>query len=48
MMIVLAESEYDIEIGVLEDENYDFVIAVASGQKNLDEITEWIETHLVG
>lgn len=28
-----------------EDERYDFVVAIASGQKPFDEIVEWLKAH---
>jgi len=45
MRLLLLESGFDIEAS--QDEKYDFVIAVASGKIQFDDIVKWLNKHLV-
>lgn len=36
-----------IDINASEDDKYDFVISIASGEINFDQIKQWIENNLV-
>jgi len=44
MRLILLKSQFDIE--ATEKEKYDFVIKIAEGKLNLDEIKSWIENKL--
>ncbi|SDM32183.1 hypothetical protein SAMN05421823_11282 [Catalinimonas alkaloidigena] len=37
---------HGLDIEASEDEKYDFVINIASGNASFDEITKWINDHL--
>ncbi|MDQ3842947.1 MAG: type II toxin-antitoxin system death-on-curing family toxin [Bacteroidota bacterium] len=45
MRLLLLENGYDIE--ATQDEKYDFVISVASGKIQFDEIVQWLNNHLI-
>lgn len=38
--------KYGSDIHASQEEKYDFIISIASGQKNIDLIKEWIHSHL--
>ncbi|MBU3677085.1 MAG: type II toxin-antitoxin system death-on-curing family toxin [Chitinophagaceae bacterium] len=44
MRLLLLENGYEIEAS--QDEKYEFVINIASGNFNIHQITQWILTHL--
>jgi death-on-curing protein len=44
MVVILAQNGRGI--AAMEDEKYDFVIEVASGMLDFEQIVEWIRTHL--
>lgn len=44
MRIMLMK--YGSDIHASQEEKYDFIIRIASGEKNIDLIKEWIHSHL--
>jgi len=39
--------ENNLDISANQNEKYEFVISIASGNKSYDQIAEWIQSHLV-
>ena len=44
MRIMLMK--YGSDIHASQEEKYDFIISIASGEKNIERIKEWIHSHL--
>jgi death-on-curing protein len=45
MRILLIEN--DLDISASQDEKFEFVISIASGQTRLEKIVEWLNNHVV-
>jgi len=46
VLMRLLLMEYGLDIQASQDEKFDFVIKIASGEMNIDSIREWIFSHL--